>query len=263
VGFVFSLLLLGLNEFWLQPAGEMTERILNRHGAKARSATEGKWQESVSFHNERDNRYWHIKAFNPTTFEMIKPQVEWQLADRSRGQLFADRAIWTNQGWRFFNVQQVWHATGQKMQTNELSMTEFSETPQQIKSEIKLNNLTAIAAAKKAQVSVRDILDYKKLHPQMDARTRALVDTQLQGRLAAPWTCLVVVVIALPFGAVAGRRNVFVGVAASIFICFAYFILMRCGLALGTGNQVSPWVAAWFPNLFFGGAGIWVSHRLR
>ncbi len=44
--------------------------------------------------------------------------------------------------------------------------------------------------------------------------------------LAAPFTCLAVVLIALPFGAKAGRHNVFVGVASSIFLpawifCFA------------------------------------------
>ena len=97
----------------------------------------------------------------------------------------------------------------------------------------------------------------------MDAPTRALVETQLYGRLAAPWTCLVVVLIALPFGASVGRRNVFVGVASSIFICFTYFILMRFGLALGTGHKLLPWVAAWFPNLFFSAIGIWLTHRAR
>ena len=37
----------------------------------------------------------------------------------------------------------------------------------------------------------------------------------------------VVVVIALPFGAAGGRRNVFVGVASSIVICFIYFVLQQ------------------------------------
>ncbi len=51
----------------------------------------------------------------------------------------------------------------------------------------------------------------------------AMLNTQLHGRLAAPWTCLVVVFIAIPFGSLSGRRNVLVGVASSILICFVFF----------------------------------------
>jgi len=65
--------------------------------------------------------------------------------------------------------------------------------------------------------------------------------------LAAPWTCLVVVLIALPFGAASGRRNVFVGVASSILICFIYFVLQQLGLALGRGAMCRPGWPPGFP----------------
>ena len=93
--------------------------------------------------------------------------------------------------------------------------------------------------------------------------TMAMLDTKLHGRLAAPWTCLVVVLIALPFGAMPGRRNVFVGVASSIVICFVYFVLMQLSLAFGTRHLVPPWLAAWAPNLLFAGAGIWLTWKIR
>jgi len=64
------------------------------------------------------------------------------------------------------------------------------------------------------------------------------------------------VLIAVPFGAPSGRRNVFVGVATSIFICFAYFVLQRFGMALGTVGYLPPLVATWLPNALFGGAVI-------
>ena len=77
------------------------------------------------------------------------------------------------------------------------------------------------------------------------------------------FVCLVVVLIAIPFGGASGRRNAYVGVASSIVICFGYFILMRVGLAMGTGGRLAPWLAAWLPNLLFGGgAGILIA-RMR
>jgi lipopolysaccharide export system permease protein len=101
------------------------------------------------------------------------------------------------------------------------------------------------------------------LHPNPKRTDRFWLYTKLHGRLAAPWTCLVVVLIALPFGAASGRRNIFVGVASSIFICFTFFVLLQLGLALGTGGYLPAWLAAWFPNLIFGIAGLWLTARVR
>ena len=88
-------------------------------------------------------------------------------------------------------------------------------------------------------------------------------DTQLHTRIAGYWTCLVVVLIALPFGAASGRRNAFVGVAASIFICFGYFVASRLGLALGTAGHLPPLLAGWLPNLIFAATGVWLTQRIR
>jgi lipopolysaccharide export system permease protein len=69
--------------------------------------------------------------------------------------------------------------------------------------------------------------------------------------------------VAIPFGVAAGRRNVYVGVASSIVICFVYFVVLQLGLALGTSGRVEPWLAAWFPNLSFGLTGLWMTARIR
>ncbi len=74
---------------------------------------------------------------------------------------------------------------------------------------------------------------------------------------------IVVVLIALPFGAASGRRNIFVGVASSILICFAYFVLLEISLAMGAAGKVPPWLAGWLPNIFFSVAGIWLTARVR
>ena len=72
-----------------------------------------------------------------------------------------------------------------------------------------------------------------------------------------------VVLIAVPFGSLPGRRNVFVGVASSIFICFAFLIMKDLTLALGSGGFVPPWLAAWSPNAIFATTGIVLMWRVR
>ena len=120
-----------------------------------------------------------------------------------------------------------------------------------------------VKAARKAQLTLAEILDYRWLHPDLRPRDRALLDTKLHARLATPWTCLVVVLIAIPFGARSGRRNVFIGVASGIFICFGYFVLQQVGTALGIGGFVLPLLAGWLPNGLFGAAGLWLIARVR
>jgi lipopolysaccharide export LptBFGC system permease protein LptF len=75
----------------------------------------------------------------------------------------------------------------------------------------------------------------------------------------------VVVLIAIPFGAASGRRNLFVGVAGSIFICFGYFVIQSVSLALGSApnGHLPAWLAAWLPNIFFGATGLVLTARVR
>jgi len=69
--------------------------------------------------------------------------------------------------------------------------------------------------------------------------------------------------IALPFGAASGRRNMFVGVASSILIVFAYFVLLQFSLAAGSAGHLPPLLAGWLPNIAFGLVGIWLTCRAR
>jgi lipopolysaccharide export system permease protein len=202
------------------------------------------------------------------TGEMLDPYVEWKSSDGVRRQLLAGSAVRSNGVWVFFEARQFAASaspnTEQLLQrTNALEVPEFSETPEQIKSEIKVSQLENVQAARKAKLSIGEILDYKRLHPNLKPRDQALLDTKLYARLSSPWTCLVVVLIAIPFGAPSGRRNAFVGVAASIFICFGFFVVQSFGLALGTGGYIPPVLAAFLPNVLFAGAGVFLTARIR
>jgi lipopolysaccharide export system permease protein len=272
VGLVFSLCLFALNELWVPQTVEAAQQVLRRSGAAASrpEAARSRWHANLNFKNARDGRFWNIGAFNLDTYEMKSPHVSWQLPDQSRRSLIATNALRTNGCWVFYDVQEFVYLPVEKFEdnpaparTNILAVPEFSETPEQIKSEIKINRLRSIKTAKEAQLSVSEILDYLRLHPDLGRADYALLHTQLHARLAWPWTCMVVVLIALPFGASSGRRNAFVGVASSIFICFAFFILLRLGLALGTSGIMAPWLAAWLPNALFSAAGIVLTARVR
>jgi LPS export ABC transporter permease LptG len=268
VGFVASMGLFWLNEFVVPDGSAAAEEVLARHQPRPAGTPGPNWIRNLAFNNGRDGRTWKIGLYNIETGEMKNPLVIWQLTDGSSRWLAADRGVRRRGIWYFYNVREFADSPESNstlvplVQTNVLAMPAFTETPAQIKSEIKLAS-TTLRSAKKADIPLTEIRNYLRFHPTPLASDRAWLFTKLHGRLAAPWTCMVVVLMAIPFGAASGRRNVFVGVASSIVICFAFFVVQQFGLALGSGGWVPAWLGAWFPNLAFAAAGLVMTARVR
>jgi lipopolysaccharide export system permease protein len=263
VGVVCGMAVLFLNEFCVPQAADKAKIILDR---RKNPGLDRNWTGRLDFQNDAERRHWNIARFNRATSEMISPTVTWDSPDGASHQIFAQRSIYTNGQWRFYNLEKWDKAPGEFFPiqtTNSFLDAGFSETPDSLRTEIKVSGLTPSEAAKGPQLSILELVTYLRWHPHLDREKRGSLLTQLQGRLAAPFTCLAVVLIALPFGSRSGRQNVFVGVAGSIFICFAYFILQRIVFGLGIAGYLPPVVAAWLPNVLFAGAGLALMTRVR
>lgn len=269
VGFVLAVVTFATNEFWLPDSLAEAQRFLGVE-QKGRKTANRHVLHKVGFSNTARNRTWFMESYNLRTHEMVRPKVKWTLITGTRREVSAEAGFWNGEAWVFTNVQELVYPPvkaalpGPPIETNLLVWTELSETPAEIESEIKIAqiNQSDLRQIRKAQFSIQEILDYQARNPGKGDKSRVL-DTKLHGRMAAPFTCIVVVLIALPFGAMTGRRNVFVGVASSIVICFAYFVLVQVALALGTGGYVPPWIGAWGPNLLFAITGFVLTWRLR
>lgn len=269
VGTVFSLAVFYVNEQVVPEAAESAERIYYRNAADNWKAEQKIWRPNVFFVNPIANRTWRIGRYHMRGGVMMQPQFDWRIEDGSRLQVMAERALWINKRWVFTNVEQLLFgpepgALPVVMKTNQLVVPQLTETPRIIRSEIKISGLgSSLSSLRRTQLSSAEILDYLKLHPKLDRKSSYQLRTKLHSRLAEPWICLVVVLIAVPFGAIPGRRNVFVGVASSVFICFAFLIFKDLALALGSGGFVPPWVAAWLPNVLFALTGLGLMWRVR
>jgi lipopolysaccharide export system permease protein len=266
VGLLASVVLFAVNEFWVPQSTDTAELILARRSPSNNKVNRDKllkW----GFTNSRAGRIWQIGVYDSRTGEMLNPKVFSKQPDGSYLLLSADRAVRTSQGWNFYHAAEYRYPAQPNalpillLETNMLTKAEFSETLEEIRSEIKISSGNALSKAKRADIPIADIIDYLRLHPH--PTQAAALYTKLYGRLAAPWTCLVVVLIAVPFGAASGRTNVFVGVASSILICFAFFVVQQISLALGAGGHVPAWLAGWLPNLVFGISGLWMTARVR
>ena len=267
VGLLCSLWLFAANEIWGPKSLEEADRLRKRHQGRE-VAVSSRYLKNFGFPSGL-GRVWQAESYDVETGEMSTVHVGWRTESGERREIVALKAEWRDGVWVFREAIDTWFSTNPaafpaRFVTNRLSVGELSETPNQIRAALKVNDLFSNLrqAAKRPQLSLREILDYQRVYPN-ETRYRAALQTQLHGRLAAPWTCLVVVLIAVPFGAASGRRNPFVGVASSVFIFFGYFVLLRLGLTLGTAGRLPGWLAAWGPNFVFALLGAWRMTRVR
>lgn len=268
VGLAVGGMVFALNEWCAPLTMNWANQILTRYVQKPGDPNAQDQFRKKGFTNARSHRTWFIGEYRLATAEMINPKVSWRLPNGKGYLLSAERAIRTNGVWTFFNVVEYEQTNDAApliffFQTNQLARPEFDETPQEILSEIKISKYLSTSTMHRTDVPLRDIYNFLRLNPNLPRTEVSWLLTELYGRLAAPWTCLVVVFIAIPFGVASGRRNLFVGVAGSIFICFSYFVIQKVSLALGAGGHLPPWLAAWLPNLVFGATGLVLMARVR
>ena len=272
VGLLLSAGMYWSNEKWLPSGLRQGEIIKSTRAEGGENALGPEWISDVKFRNDEARRSWQIPRFNRATGEMRSEGnnpviISWKWDDEQpKREIMAASGRWENAGWTFQEVRDykptegfpeahaiTWHKT--------LRLGEFDETPMQIEGELKIAPLFDKRAHKRWSVSLAEIDSYRRIHPNIAPEKKAILNAQYQARLAEPLTCLVVVLIAIPFAAPSGRRNAAVGVAAGIIACLAFFMVQQ--FAMAVVGQLSPHLAAWTPHALFGGISAWQITRVR
>ncbi|MCK9588771.1 MAG: LptF/LptG family permease [Terrimicrobiaceae bacterium] len=100
-------------------------------------------------------------------------------------------------------------------------------------------------------LAVSELQDYLTYNSDFPEKRLVAYRTHLYYRWALPWFCLVVVFLAAPMGIVYSRRGILGGVAVAIALFFSLVFTSSLFVALGKGQRVSPFIAAWGPVIFF------------
>ena len=80
----------------------------------------------------------------------------------------------------------------------------------------------------------------------------------LYAKFATPLTCLVMVLVGLPFAFSVGKRGALYGVTIGIVIGLLYWGLQGLFSQMGKYEMLPPLLAAWGPNLLFGAGGLYL-----
>jgi LPS export ABC transporter permease LptG/LPS export ABC transporter permease LptF len=182
-----------------------------------------------------------IFAFKPGTFEL----TDW---------IFASRATWDGSIWKFEDGWKRRIKTDGSDDYQPFAVTVIAEldSPDYFKKEVR----TA------AQMSYPELKRYVSNLKQSGFDVSGMM-VDLYRKLSFPMVSFIMAIIGIPFSFTTGRKGAFYGIGLSIAVGIFYWSAFALFDKLGGINRLSPFVAAWFPNLIFGFGGIWMMLRVK
>jgi len=80
----------------------------------------------------------------------------------------------------------------------------------------------------------------------------------LERKLSFPFVTLILTLIAVPFAVTTGRHGALYGVGIGITLAISYWVVISVFAAIGSAGLLSPILAAWAPNVLFGGSAVYL-----
>jgi len=206
------------------------------------------------FSNAEAHRDWYAQQFDPQRNTMDAVALYLRAPDgRPMMDVFARRAVWETNQWRFEEVRIV-HPPAPDAFVAATNFAFVTESPRRLLLESKhYQEMTTTELRRFARA----------LRASGRTAQQAPYLVEMHGRYATPLTCLIVVLIGVPLGMQVSRRGPMMGVGTALLLVVSFFIVMRLSLQLGHGGRVPPVMAAWLPNALFGAAGGFLFWRAR
>ncbi len=81
---------------------------------------------------------------------------------------------------------------------------------------------------------------------------------ELQRKLSFPLVTLILTLIAVPFAVTMGRHGALSGIGIGLMLALSYWVVVSIFAAVGSAGVLTPLLAAWAPNVLFGGSAVYL-----
>ena len=182
-----------------------------------------------------------IFTFKPNTFEL----KEW---------LFAARAEWGGSSWKFEDgwIRRIGSAgTDDYEPFSRVDMRDLDH-PEYFKKEVPIPTQMTYPQLKR-YVTELELSGFDVSSLMVD----------LYRKLSFPMVSFIMAIIGIPFSFTTGKKGAFYGIGLCLAVGIFYWSTFELFDKLGGINRLSPFIAAWFPNLIFGFGGIWMMLRVK
>jgi lipopolysaccharide export system permease protein len=176
------------------------------------------------------------------------------IIDRSKEGLHqivvSDSAMWNSQqnSWDFFNGTIYLIAPDSSYRNIvrfEHQQLQLPRTPLDLAARVRDSDEMNIA-------QVRQQLEVARVNS--DERKIRRYKLRIQEKIAFPFICVVFGLVGATLGTNPQRKGRATSFGISIVVIFSYYLLLFISDALGLTGVLSPWMAAWLPNIFGIGA---------
>jgi lipopolysaccharide export system permease protein len=107
------------------------------------------------------------------------------------------------------------------------------------------------------EMNIAQLSKYINLKKKMGVDVTDLA-IQLNMKISIPFASLVFVLLGAPLGIRPQRTGSGVGLGLSIIVIFLYYVFTFIGMALGELKSMTPFMAAWLPNIITSGLGVYL-----
>ncbi len=249
-----------INEFYAPWASERAQTLREERFKPVATKT----RTNVNYINQLAGRTWRINGMdldNPRLLDGVR--ISFDRPDGSRLLDITSRKAeyLDGQWWLFYPQYQYFDELNSPVDNPHPALAglvirgfpDLNETPRDF---LLMNK-------KWEHYTVRDMLHTLSTHPNLNARERNSMLYDIHARVAAPFSCLIITLFAIPAGVATGRQSVFKGVLCAVGLFFGFYAT-SLGCMVLTKNALLPAAfGAWLTNLAFLAAGAVLFHRQR
>jgi len=206
--------------------------------------------------NRAKNRFFHYSYFDPRRSAFRQLTIldvdvrEWTLTRR----LFAEHAAL---GMRALNLTDGWQRRFEPDAPVPFERFDRMDIPLEETRDFFLKEWK-----EPSQMTLGELRTYIREVKDLGFDTGRL-EVDWQAKLALSLVAVIMTLIGIPFAFAMGRRGTLVGIAVGVVIAMLYWGAIGFFRGLGYAGTLSPFLAAWGPNLLFGAGGIYGLLKLR
>ena len=202
---------------------------------------------NLGFDNRKDGRLWFMNRFSERAWLGLGVNVHTRdTSGQELSRISAAEAYFddTHGHWVFLDGRELLldHETGDILRAlpfKEKKYEDFDEDP----------SLMLALYKEPKGLSINELVRIiDTLPPEENPATHAYL-VRFYALLAAPFSCLVVVGIAVPFALAGVRTNPMVGVSKAMGFFAIFYVLMSIASIFGERQIIPAMLAAWIPNL--------------
>jgi lipopolysaccharide export system permease protein len=253
-----------INEVLVPTSAERAAELLNQQkllsmvGRGAVNEADAYTLRNLTYVNNREERKWLFRVFNTKTLSAENVDLHCQTRGQPEQAINAGFAYWVGDHWLFQDVKVITYPAD-SAQGAGIVQKFFPRWENAAINDLP-EDIMLFSKKEPEFMTVQQVRRYLELHPKEEL---AKFRVSLQQRYAAPWSCVVACLMALPLGAGTSRRSALAGVASAMARLLLYFTLYYLGVKLGKTGRLDPAIAVWLANGVFTVVGAFMVWRTR